>query len=92
MTFRTLCLFAAVAASRACFFAARSAAASDGGRFRLFGFEPCDASDAESDKEPSSSSSSSSSSPVLFAVAMGVLVAGWAGFVGATRRRISRTT
>ena len=37
-------------------------------------------------------SSSSSSSPVLFAVAMGVLVAGWAAFVVATRRRTSRTT
>ncbi len=39
-----------------------------------------------------SSSSSSSSSPVLFAVAMGVLVAGWAAFVVGTRRRTSRTT
>ena len=38
------------------------------------------------------SSSSDTSSPVLFAVAMGALVAGWAVFVVATRRSASRTS
>jgi len=37
-------------------------------------------------------SSSDTSSPVLFAVAMGALVAGWAVFVGATRRSTDRTS